>query len=313
LGFAGTVESQIQSSFGFRVLGRIIARDVRVGDAVKKGALLAALDPVAYEQAVRSAQADVSNAVARLENATATEARQQKLLQRNTTARAQFEAAQQARAAAEAAATQARADLAKAEEKLGYTQLHADFDGVVTAVEAEFGQVVQPGQTVVTIARTDIREAVIDVPADLNGNLQPGSRFEVALQLDPSVRASGRVREIGPQADSATRTRRVRIVLDDPPQSFRLGTIVTAVPASRAEFGIALPASALLERDGRTMVWVVDPETRTVSTHEVGIITRDERSFQVVEGLPSGTRVVTAGVNSLKPGQPVKISDEVIR
>jgi RND family efflux transporter MFP subunit len=310
LGFVGTVEPQIRSSFGFRVLGRMVTRAVNVGDTVKKGTQLAALDPVAFELAVRSSQAEVSNALAQLENATATETRQRTLLDQGTTTEAQFEAAQQAREAAAAAVTRARANLAKTQEQFGYTQLRADFDGVVTAVEAEVGQVVQPGQTVVTLARPDIREAVVDVPETVNGSLQLGSRFDVALQLDPSVRASGRVREIAPQADPTTRTRRVRITLDNPPANFRLGTTVTAVleTATHAT-SIELPASALLERDGTTMVWVVDPATKTVSTQSVKVATRGERSFQVVEGLAPGTRVVTAGVNSLTPGQQVKIAD----
>lgn len=310
LGFAGTVEPQIQSSLGFRVLGRMVARTVNVGDTVKKGGQLAALDPMTFELAMRSSQAEVSNAQAQLENATATETRQRTLLEQGTTTQAQFEAAQQAREAAAAAVARARANLAKVQEQLGYTQLRADFDGVVTAVEAEVGQVVQPGQTVVTLARPDIREAVVDVPEDINGSLRSGARFEVALQLDPSVRATGRVREIAPQADPATRTRRVRITLDNPPASFRLGTTVTAVLGTTNTPRIELPASALLERDGKTMVWVIDPATKTVSPQDVKVAARDERSFRVAEGIAPGTRVVTAGVNSLTPGQQVKISDE---
>ncbi len=310
LGFVGTVEPQIRSSLGFRVLGRMVSRTVNVGDTVKKGARLAALDPVTFELAVRSSQAEMSNAQAQLENATAAESRQRTLLEQGTTTQAQFEAAQQAHEAAAAAVTRARSNLAKVQEQLGYTQLSADFDGVVTAVGAEVGQVVQPGQTVVTLARPDAREAVVDVPENLNGSLRSGARFEVALQLDPTVRASGRVREIAPQADPATRTRRVRITLDHLPASFRLGTTVTAVLGTRNAPGIELPPSALLERDGATMVWVVDPATKTVSLRDVKVAARDERSVRIADGLAAGARVVTAGVNSLTPGQQVKIADE---
>lgn len=308
--FAGTVEPRYRSSLGFRVLGRMIARDVNVADTVRKGARLAALDPLAFELAVRSARAEVSSAVAQLENATGTETRQRTLLQQNAIPQAQFETAQRAREAAAAALARARANLAKAEEQLDYTQLRADFDGVVTAVEAEVGQVVQPGQTIVTLARPDIREAVIDLPEDVNGALKPGARFEVALQLDPSVRATGSAREIAPQADPATRSRRVRITLDNAPPSFRLGTTVTAVMAAPGSPPmIELPTSALLDRDGKTLVWVVDETARTVSTREIKVASRD-RSVRVAEGLSPGTRVVTAGVNSLSEGQAVKIQKE---
>ncbi len=313
LGFAGTIEPQVRSELGFRVLGRMITRDVSVGAPVKKGAQLAALDPLPFELAVRSAQADLSNALAQLENATATETRQQTLLERNVSSDAQFEAAQQAREAAAAAVTRARSGLTKAQEQLNDTRLLADFDGVVTATSAEPGQVIQPGKAVVTLARPDIREAVVDVPTDISDGLAGAPRFEVSLQLDPSVKASGTVREIAPQADAATRTRRVKIALENPPSSFRLGTIITATVTAAAAPHIQLPLSALLERDGKTLVWVVDMSANTVSTREVKIAARDNRSFQVVDGLAPGTRVVTAGVNSLTPGQAVKIANEASR
>jgi membrane fusion protein, multidrug efflux system len=259
---------------------------------------------------VRSAQADLASAMARLENATATDARQRTLLQQNIANQAQFDAAKESRETAQANVTRAKADLAKAEERLDYTELRADFDGVVTAAEAELGQVVQPGQTVVTVARPDIREAVVDLPESTGRDLRPGGRFDIALQVDPSVRAAGSVREIAPQADPATRTQRVRVALDSPPESFRLGTTITATVTTQAAPGIDLPVSALLERDGKTMVWVVDPATSTVSTQEVTIVARDGSSVRILNGLTPGTRVVTAGVNSLTQGQTVKIADE---
>ena len=310
LGFVGTVEPQYRANLGFRVLGRVVARDANVGDLVTKGARLAALDPVALELALRAAQADLSNARAQLANATATEMRQRTLLEKGAATQAQFEAAQQARDAAAAALTRAQANLAKSQEQLGYTQLAADFDGVVTAVEADVGQVVLPGQTVVTIARPDIREAIIDVPEYINESIKPGDRFEVVLQLDPTQRTFGQVREIAPGADPITRTRRIKITLQQASASFRLGTIVTATLTTKVAPQIFLPTSALLERDGKTMVWVVDPSSKTVSSREIKIGSRSEQSVQIAEGLTSGSRVVTAGVNSLSVGQRVEIPDE---
>ncbi|MFC5421550.1 efflux RND transporter periplasmic adaptor subunit [Bosea eneae] len=309
VGFAGTVEPRYTSDLGFRVLGRIVSREVDVGDVVRKGQRLARLDPVTYELAVRSAQADLASATARLDNAAATEARQRTLFQQHISNEAQFDAATQAHQSAQADVTRARADLDKAEEQLSYTELRADFDGVVTSVAAEPGQVVQPGQTVAAVARPDIREAVVDLPESIGRDLKPQARFDIALQIDPSVQAAGSVREIAPQADAATRTRRVRITLDSPAKSFRLGTTITATITTQVSPDIELPATALLERDGKTMVWVVDPATRTVSTRDV-TIAAGERSFvRILDGLTAGSRVVIAGVNSLTPGQSVKLPD----
>lgn len=309
-GFAGTVEPRFQTSIGFREVGLLIARDVKVGDIVSKGTRLAAIDPLALQLAFRAARAEVANATAQFANASAVEARQQILLQQNTTTQAQYDTARQAREVAEAAVTRARANLAKAQEQIERTQIYAEFDGVITSVEAEVGQVVQPGQSVVTVARPDAREAVVDVPPDANGSLTAGAHFEILLQLDPTIRTTGMAREVAPEADPATRTRRVWISLESPPPSFRLGTTVTAVPDVAIHTAIELPGSALIERDGRTMVWVVDPSTQTVSKRNIAIATRGDGAFRVAEGLSLGDRVVVAGVHSLAQGQRVKIEDE---
>lgn len=306
-GFAGTVEPRYRSALGFRVLGRIVARDVNVGDGVTRGQRLAAIDPVTLELAVRSAQADLANSLAQLANATATESRQRTLLEQNTTTRAQFELAQQARESADASVARARAALAKAQEQLGYAQLTSDFDGIVTSVEAEVGQVVSPGQTVISVARPDVREAVVDVPETLAAAIEPGTRFDVLLQISPSVHVGGAVREIAPQADPTTRTRRVRITLDHPPSSFRLGTTITATITSRPTPEIELPAAAILDRDGKAMVWVVDEAAKTVSARDVRIASRDNGWVKIADGVQPGMRVVVAGVNSLQAGQSVRI------
>lgn len=310
LGFAGTVEPQYKVGFGFRVLGRIVARDVNVGDMVKRDQQLAAIDSVALELATRTAQADVANAQARLVNASGVLGRQQILLQQNTATQAEFDSAQQAQQTAVAMVSQAQANLAKAQEQLGYSKLRTDFDGIVTSVDAEVGEVVSPGQAVITVARPDIREAVVDVPEEIANTLEPGAEFRIALQIDPATVAEGKVREVAPQADATTRTRRVKITLQNPPQNFRLGTTITARPTHSANPAIHLPLSALLERDGKTMVWTVDPKSKTVSLQDIKVAARDDRDFQVAGGLAAGARVVVAGIHSLKPGQTVKIAQE---
>jgi RND family efflux transporter MFP subunit len=305
--FAGTVDARYEFILGFRVLGRMIARDVNMGDNVKQGTRLAALDPTPFQLALRTAEADLAKADAHLQDAKLNAARQRQLFQQGANAKAEFEAAQHEFESAAASQEAAQANVRIAQEKLGYTELHAEFDGVVTATKAEVGQVVQPGQEVVHVVRPDEREAVVDVPDNIAANLHPGTSFIVASEAEPATRVKGLVREIAPQADLATRTRRVKITLVDPPLSFRLGTIVKAVAGTNAGAEIELPSSALLERAGKTFVWVVDSATGKVSMREVKIGARDTASFRAAEGLAAGTRVVTAGVHSLLPGQLVKI------
>ena len=141
----GTIQPRYETNLGFRVLGRLIARPVNVGDLVAEGQTIAAVDPTALELAVRSAKADLSKAEALLENATGTEERKRILIRTDATTKQTLDDAEQVRAGAQASTARARANLAKAIEQLGYAQVKADFAGVVTAVSAEVGQVVSPG------------------------------------------------------------------------------------------------------------------------------------------------------------------------
>lgn len=308
-GFAGTVQPQYSADLAFRLLGRIVSRDVKVGDIVTKGTTIAALDPTALELAVQASKADLSNAQAQFANASASEERQRALLSSANTSQAVYDAAQQAKQAAAAGVERANAALAKSQEQLGYARLFSDFDGVVTAVGAEVGQTVSPGQTVVTVARTDPREAVVDIPDQLTGELSVGTSFDIILQSLPTIKTQARLREIAPQAEGSTRTRRVRLTLVDPPTAFRLGSTITATRMTKVTPTIVLPMSALLEKDGSDKVWVVDPQTSSVGTREIKIASKGGGTFTVAEGLEAGMRVVTAGVHSLSEGQKVRVPE----
>ncbi|MDG4873848.1 efflux RND transporter periplasmic adaptor subunit [Mesorhizobium sp. WSM4935] len=308
-GFAGSVEPQYSADLAFRLLGRVVSRDVKVGDLVTKGTTIAALDPTALELAVQASKADLSNAQAQFINAAASEDRQRQLLASANISQATFDAARQARQAAEAGVERANAALAKSQEQLGYARLFSDFDGVVTATGAEVGQTVSAGQTVVTVARNDPREAVVDIPDQLTGDLTVGMPFEIVLQSLPSIKTGAKLREVAPQSEGATRTRRVRLTLVNPPTAFRLGSTITATRMTKVEPTIELPISALLERDGSQKVWIVDPQSSSVSTREIKVASRNGGSFTVAGGLEAGMRVVTAGVHSLSEGQKVKVPE----
>ncbi|MBH5400671.1 efflux RND transporter periplasmic adaptor subunit [Bradyrhizobium sp. CNPSo 4010] len=305
----GVVEPRYKTNLGFRVLGRLTSRPVYVGDMVQEGQIIATVDPTALDLAVRAARAQLAKAEAQLATAKATEQRQRTLITSDATTRQTLDNAEQARAGAEASVAQEQANLTKAIEQLGYAKVKADFGGVVTAVGAEVGQVVSPGQTVVTVARPDIREAVVDIGDDFPVPLEVGLPFTVGLQLLPAIQVEGRIREIAPQADAVTRLRRVRIALDNPPESFRLGATVTAKLGNDQSNALRLPASAVLTKDGADFVWVVDQSTSTVSLQKIEGVA-EPAGLRVTGGLAAGTRVVTAGIHSLKPGQPVRIEQD---
>ncbi|MBN0978059.1 efflux RND transporter periplasmic adaptor subunit [Pseudomonas hygromyciniae] len=308
--FAGTIQARYESNLGFRVPGRIARRAVDVGAEVSKGALLAVLDPTDQQNQLRAAQGDLARVQAQFINAQANARRQQELFNRGVGAQAQLDVAQTDLKTTQASLDQAKAAVDQARDQLNYAELRTDHGGIVTAWNAEAGQVVSAGQQVVTLARPDIKEAVIDLPAGLAERLPSDVVFLVASQLDPSVNTTATVREIEPQAQSATRTRRARLTLAQTPPALRLGTAISVTLSSAIAPRIELPASAVQDVEGKTRIWVVDTQQQSVQPRDVTLVSRDANRVVLNGGVQPGERVVSAGVNSLTPGQKVKTDED---
>lgn len=303
----GQIRAKDTVNAAFRLDGRVIERPVNVGDIVRAGQVVARLEPQNQQNALRSAQATLAAADAVLTQARATFWRQQELLKNGWTPRAKFDDAQQALLTAQAQVDSAKAQLRTSQDQLGYTVLVADAPGAVTAVGAEPGEVVRAGAMVVQLARQAGRDAVFDVPERI---IRTGPRdpvIDISLTSDPNVSAIGHVREVAPQADSATRTFQVKIGITDPPEAMRLGATVTGRMTLPAPAGLELPASVLTEANGHAAVWVVDPQTLTVSLRNVDVLRYDPAAVVISQGLQAGEQVVDAGVQTLRPGQKVRL------
>jgi RND family efflux transporter MFP subunit len=308
--FAGTIEARVQSTLGFRVGGRVARRLVDAGAEVKAGTTLATLDPTDQQNALRASESDQARSEAQWINAQANARRQQQLFDRGVGAKANLEQAQTELSNARSNREQAEAATRQARDRLAYGTLSSDFDAVVTAWHVEAGQVVGAGQEVVTLARPDVREAVFDLPVELADGLDDQVQFNVASQLDPSIATRGRLRELAPRADAATRTRRARLTLEDTPPGLRLGTAV-AISLTRAQTPRSLlPAAAVQEVDGQSRVWVIDTQAKTVHPRRVQVVGRDGEQISV-EGLSAGDKVVSAGLSELKDGQQIRIDEGV--
>ena len=306
----GQVRAKDEVSLAFRLDGRMIERPVNVGDVLMGGQVVARLDPQNQQNELRSAQAELSSAQAALKQAQLTFKRQQDLLKNGWTPRARFDEAEQGLRTAEAQVDAARAQMHIAQDRLSYTVLSADAPGAVTAVGAEPGEVVRAGQRIVQLAREGGRDAVFDVPEQL---VRTGPRdpvVEIALTDDPQVTATGRVREVAPQADPSTRTFQVKVGITNPPETMRLGSTVTGRVKLTAPPGVELPASALTEANGRPAVWIVDPQSQTVSLRTVEVLRYDPASVVISGGLRAGEIIVTAGVQVLRPGQKVRLLED---
>lgn len=307
LAFTGHIEAQDQASLAFRIGGRLAERLVGVGASVKEGEIVARLDPENELNDLRSAQAALTAAQGDLRKAENQFQRQSHLLDRHITTQADFEAAQQALTAARAQVDATQARVRSAEDVVGFTTLTADAPGIVTRVGAEPSEVVTAGRMIVQLARREGRDAVFEIPADLVRQLTPGMRVRVALTGEAGAEATGRVREIAPQADPVTRTFRIRVGLTDPTPAFRLGAAVSGSIRASASGAITIPATALTQRDQATGAWVVDPKNLTVSLRKLDVASADPAAARIAKGLDIGDIVVTAGAGLLHEGQRVRL------
>jgi membrane fusion protein, multidrug efflux system len=303
----GRIAALDEASLGFRVSGRMIERAINVGDRVQAGQLLARLEPHNELNALRSAKADLAAAQAKLTQVSNHFDRQQTLLSQGWTTRANFDQAKREMQTAEAQVESAEAQLEAAHDQVSFTELKADAEGVVTAVGAEPGEVVQAGQMIVRLARQGGRDAVFDVPAQVLRSAPNDPLINVRLADDATVSTTGRVREVAPQADPVTRTFEVKVGLTDPPEAMRLGATVTGTVQMDAVPVIEIPASALTKFNGDPAVWVVEPTTLTIATRNVEVLRFDPATVTVSQGLDKGDVVVTAGVQALRPGQKVRL------
>ena len=303
----GEIQARYQADIGFRVNGKIIERPVDVGTQVKKGDLLARLDPQQYRQDFEVAKAEVATAEAEETRSEAQEWRQRELLKNGNTTRVQYDQSLKTFKTAQAQLNSARARQVQASENLDYTELKADNDGVITTVGADPGQVVSAGQMVVRLAQPGEREAVFNVAEALLKNPpRKDPTVEVNLVSNPDIRTEGRVRYISPQADPTTRTYTVRVSLPGAPPQMRLGANVTGSVTLNQGSSITIPGTALFQKEGQPAVWLVEKDG-TVQLKQITIDRYQGDLVVVGDGLAQGDVVVTGGVQKLLPGQKVRL------
>jgi RND family efflux transporter MFP subunit len=307
---AGRIRARYVSQVGFEASGRLISRNVDVGGVVKKGQLLARLDPIDYQNKVRAAEADLAAGNAAVTQTASQEQRYRILLQKGFATRTVYENALRALQSAEAQVQAAEANLRIAQNQLRYTELVAPDDGVVTATKADPGQVVSAGQTVIEISRIAEREAVFDVAAEHVARAAPGMPVKVWLQSRPDIATTGSIREISPEADSTTGTYEVKVALPSPPPEMRLGAIVVGRAEVKGQTVMSVPSLALLQSGEGPQVWVVGEDGK-VHRRGIELLKFSEDSVVISRGLSRGEKVVTAGVNSLAEGEAVKPEMEV--
>jgi RND family efflux transporter MFP subunit len=306
----GDVKPRYESDLSFRVDGKVVSRRVDVGGAVKKGDTLATLDVQDYQNKLRSAEADAAAAEAVFVEAQSTEDRLAKLLKNGWTPKANYDTALHNLRSSEAKLAAAKANLALTRDQLNYTELKADFDGVITAVGAEAGQNVSAGQMLVRLAQLSDKDGVFNIAETAlvdHGN--EGAEIIVWPLSNPQLTIEGVVREVSPVADPTTRTYTVKVTLKDPPPRIRFGMSVGSRWKSSPALEVALPLSALFGKSGSPAVWVVDQQSKSIALKLVVVARYEADTVFIAGGLANGDLVVTAGVNTLLEGQKIRLAD----
>lgn len=308
----GDIEARYSTPLSFRVGGKIIERDVRLGDVVKAGQIVARLDPADLQKSLANAQAQVESAQHRLVYAKQQLDRDSAQASEKLIAPSQLEQTQDAYASAAAQRDAAQAQLALARNQLDYAALIADHAGVITAEQADTGQNVSSGQAVYGLAWSGDVDVVCDAPESALAALAVGAVAHVSLPALPGQPFIARVREISPAADPQSRTYRVKLTLVAPDPQVRLGmTAQIAFDSTQANAAgphpFTLPVTSLFHDGNTPAVWVVRTGTDTLELRRVTVGRYDERTFSVTQGLQDGDRVVYQGVHTVSAGEHVRV------
>lgn len=307
--FAGEVRARVESPLAFRVPGRVLARQVDVGERVAAGALLATLDPADVQLQAQAAQAALAAAEANLELARAEHERHAELLARGLVSRQLADNKRTTLQAAEAQVRQARAQRDVSRNQAGYAELRAPAAGVVAQRLVEAGQVVAAGQAVFVLAVDGEREVAIGLPEAEVGQFEQGQAVRVALWSAQDRLLSGHLREIAPAADAGARTFAARVALDPTDAPVELGQSARVFIATAGDAGLRVPLAAVSARDGQSFVWVVDPATGALARRAVTVRAWSEDGVTLDAGVTPDEWVVAAGVHLLREGQRVRPVD----
>ncbi len=293
--YAGEIRAREETALSFRIGGNMVKRLVDTGDRVRRGQLLAELDPGDAGLQAAAAQAEMRRAADDLE-------RYRKLVAQKLISQSSFDAQQ-------AAYRVARAQYELTRNQSAYTRLHAPRDGVIATRSAEAGQTVAAGQAIYTLAGDIGREVAIALPESRIREVSVGQQVLVELWSAPGQLLPGRVRELSPAADPQARTFAARVALEgDAANAVELGQSARVYMAQSGErAALRVPLSAVQRAaDGKpASLWVVDPASRRVRLAPVRIGAYAEGTVPLLGGVDANAWIVAAGGHLLRDGQLV--------
>lgn len=312
----GTVRAKNGAAIAARIAGTVTGVRVKAGDRVSRGQLLLEIEAVegmagaaAATASVTEAQQGLEEARSRRDLARVTFGRFEKLFQEQAVTRQEFDVRRTELAVADQGVAQAEARLARAREEskaaasvAGHGRVTSPLSGVVTARPAEVGMTVFPGTLLVTVEEGGEYRLEANAPESLLRQVKPGDTVRVAIE-GSGAPAPGRVVEVVPSVDPASRTFPVKIAISV--SGVTSGAYGRAWFATGSRTGIMVPPSAVFERGALTAVWVVAPD-RTSRMRLVKTGRRTTDTVEILAGLSVGEQVVVAGGEKVTDGVKVQ-------
>jgi RND family efflux transporter MFP subunit len=295
---SGTVKAKVSSVVASRVMGTVTAVHVRAGERVKAGQLLATIDDRDATQKVRAAEQAVESANQSRSMADLTYQRYKKLHDEKALARQEIDQIETQKKVAEANYEQAKAGLEEARVWQGFTRITASAAGVVTDKRVDAGSMAMPGMPLFTIESDGGFQLEVAVDEALSGKLQVGTMTDVTIDTI-GLSTTGKIVEIVPAVDPATRTFLVKIAISDKGLKSGLSARVR-LPRGERE-ALIVPKGVIVEKGQLTGLYVADPQglvtyrlVRTGKSYEGGV--------EILSGLNAGERIVTAGLEKAIDG-----------
>ncbi|WP_373414104.1 efflux RND transporter periplasmic adaptor subunit [Ensifer aridi] len=307
LDYSGSVKARTEMNLGFRVAGKITERLVNIGDRVKPGDLLARIDPSDFELAVKSAEASLLAAETQVHTAALAKSRAEQLFGKAFSSKAQLDQATLAYDQAVSTRDAAASSLSQAKNQVAYADLKSDQNGIVTAINADIGQVVGTGTPVVTVAVDGEKEVEIAVPEMDIAEFKPGKPVRARFWSNDALVVDGHVREVSGSADQRSRTFSVRVSLPNDERVLLGMTATVETAAANSQPLVSIPLSALAQKDGKDIVWVVDRNASTVHARGIELADFADDGVRVTGGLQPGDLVVAAGTQFMSEDLEVEL------
>lgn len=320
--FPGFAKADVRARLAFRVSGTVQQLHVGAGDVAEEGDLIAELDPVDFEIGLREVEASVAEAKAGAALAESEFRRVQQLYERNNASRGEFEAAMTRRESAQARVDAVQQRLHQTRQKIEYTRLHAPARCAIVRVAVEAGESVAAGAAVVEIMTGERPQVELAVPDMLLAEVTPGKPARVRFLALPDQSFAGRVKTVGVVPAEGVITYPVTIELDRRwEELIQTGGALPVRPGmaveAQLEFGApqeqprhVVPTMAVLDSGPGNHVYVVETAREGSATArrrsvEVGQLVAG--GIEILAGLADGDRVITAGLNQIHDGRPVRL------